>query len=140
MALAADRYLDVSQQGRRLSAPAQAGATFYKGAGCIFNSAGRVILQGGASGVFAGFVEQNTVATAQGDLIPLRRPGAVWLPDTSAARTNRGQVCDMVTDDDTLAYRVRGATVTTNGTPLGLVLDVVLGRVRSGRSRNRRRS
>ena len=126
MALSNDRYLDVSQQGRRLSLPAHDADTFYKGSACIFNG-GRVDLQGGASGVFAGFVDKNTVTTAQGDMVPLRRPDAVWLPDSSASRSNVGQICDLVTDDEGLAFRDRGAALTSAGSPLGLVIDVVVG-------------
>ena len=126
MALSADRYLDQSKDGRRLSLPAHAAATFYKGGACIFNG-GRVELQGGSAGVYAGFVDKNTVATAQDDMVPLRRPDAVWLPDSGAARGNVGQVCDLVTDDEDLAYRDRGAALTASGSPLGLVIDVVVG-------------
>ena len=125
MALSADRYLDQSQQGRRFSVPAHSADTYHKGAACIFN-AGRVSLQAGAAGVFAGFVDQRTVA-AVGDRIPLRRPEAVWLPDSAAAFAHRGQIADLITDDEALAYRARGAAITANGTPLGLVLDVVDG-------------
>ena len=127
MALSADRYLDQSQDGSRLNGPAEGPDTFYKGGACIFNSSGRVILKAGASGTFAGFVEKNTVVTAQNQAVPLRRPKSVWLPDSSVALANRGQICDLVTDDEALAYRARGAALTSDGTPLGLVIDVVSG-------------
>ena len=77
--------------------------------------------------MFAGFVDKNTVTTAQGDMVPLRRPDAVWLPDSSASRSNVGQICDLVTDDEGLAFRDRGAALTSAGSPLGLVIDVVVG-------------
>ena len=127
MALSADRFLDVSRAGTyRQEYPAHAADTFYKGAACVFRG-GRIEPQGGARRVFAGFVDKNTVVTAQGQMVPVLVPARVVLPDASAALANRGQMCDLVTDDDTLAFRDVGAVLTTAGTQLGLVMDVEVG-------------
>ena len=127
MALSADRYLDMSRAGTYgKEYPAHAVGTFYKGAAGVFRG-GRLDLQGGAQRVFAGFVEKQTVVTAQGQMVPVRIPTRVELPDTSATLANRGQMCDLVTDDEGLAYRDVGAVLTSNGTQLGLVMDVEVG-------------
>lgn len=126
MALSADRFLDMSREGVSFDVPVHAADTYYKGATCRYNG-GRASLTGGASGPFAGIVEKQVVATAQGDIVRLRVPRLVTLPHASAALANRGQRCHAVTDDETIGFAAVGAAQVNNTTPIGVVRDVDVG-------------
>ena len=128
MALTAARYLDMSQAGHQLTLPAAGADTFNKGAACVY-SGGKVALKGAADGniPFAGFVEHDVVASAEDDPVRLRKPARVWIPHSTAAVANRGQVVDLTSDDEAVTTAAVGRTIGTNDTPLGLCTDVVVG-------------
>ena len=116
------REMQVSAGGFTYNVIANAADTYYKGASVITQSNGRAVVQAGASGYrFAGFATYDQVATAQGDLIQVRRPDRVFLPGSAAVLTDNGAPLYASADDETFSVTA------TNGTDIGYCYEVVVG-------------
>lgn len=117
MALSADKQLAMMFPNIGYVVPAKAAGadTFYKGAiVCTVGASGYVVVAADtATYVPLGLVKEKVTATAAGDDLEVIVGTVVWIPFTSAAQADVG---DLVypTADDTIAKTA------SNVTPLGL--------------------